>query len=558
MDPKDKPASRNDILDVMNASPNRETKWVTFDAAAVYEELATEIGAMATRDPGDSLYLFIDGETAASHETLDAARAVARRVIVFGTLPEGWQRCDNVAGVPPADFAGTDRLLIALSSRHNFALFGKTNTAAPQPAAFQGYCSGHRPDVERLASMLAQHDPAAAEYAPAAPESDICSAHVTSLMAHLSQSLTAMQHTISMDKNDLFSVLEILKAISARRRSHDILYVFVEQIARVVQMERCSVVRVWGGESRGHVLASHEDEHVRDLAIDLRKYPELRHALDTRHKVIVDDIQHAPLTAEFTAELRRADIQSLIVIPIVLFDANVGSLFLRAARKHAPFTAREISFFEIVAEAASNALERAHLFESIQKANERLELLAITDGLTGLYNHRHFRTRIEEEFERARRYALPLSCMIFDIDNFKKINDSFGHLQGDRILREMATRVLKVTRRIDLVARYGGEEFVVIMPQTGLEGAQAQAQRLLSQVREKPYQGMPQDFVVTASIGLSVLDHEAMLDCEALIRFADDGLYEAKRQGKNCICIGKTGKTGPIDGFTPRHQHENA
>src|SRR5690606_13807358 len=118
--------------------------------------------------------------------------------------------------------------------------------------------------------------------------------------------------------------------------------------------------------------------------------------------------------------------------------------------------AREISFFEIVAEAAANALERAQLFESIQVANERLEQLAITDGLTGLYNHRHFRDRLESEFQRALRYKLPLSLLLFDVDDFKQLNDTFGHLQGDHILRELAQRTLTSVRHSDFVSRYGG------------------------------------------------------------------------------------------------------
>jgi predicted signal transduction protein with EAL and GGDEF domain len=129
-----------------------------------------------------------------------------------------------------------------------------------------------------------------------------------------------------------------------------------------------------------------------------------------------------------------------MVIPIVLFDPNVGSLFLRVTRRRRAFTLREVGFCEIVAEAAGNALERAQLFERIQRANERLEHLAITDALTGLYNRRHFHQRLQEEYQRSKRYELPLACLMFDIDDFKKINDTHGHLQGDRYMRPVRRR----------------------------------------------------------------------------------------------------------------------
>src|SRR5690606_8042490 len=249
------------------------------------------------------------------------------------------------------------------------------------------------------------------------------------LMSVHSQRMATARPGAGVNKDDLFSVLDILKAISAKRRAHDILFVFVEEIARILKVDRCSIVRVWGGDTKGHVLASHEDERIRDIVISLDKYPELRLALDMRERVVIADTRHDPVTREFAAELDSAGIRSLVVIPIVLFDPNVGSLFLRAARRRGEFTPREVSFCEIVAEAASNALERAHLFEQIQRTNERLEFLAVTDGLTGLYNHRYFRKRLQEEFDRAMRYDLPLSCLIFDVDNFKRINDTYGHLQ---------------------------------------------------------------------------------------------------------------------------------
>jgi len=254
----------------------------------------------------------------------------------------------------------------------------------------------------------------------------------------------------------------------------------------------------------------------------------------------VQDTQTHPMMAACRDELKRAGVTAVLVIPIVLFDDEVGTLLLRAARKESTFTMREMSFFEIVAEAAANALERAHLLESIQAANERLEHIARTDGLTGLFNRRYFHEQFNNEFERARRYQTPLSCMIFDVDNFKQVNDGYGHLIGDSVLVESANRLQRRVRSTDLCARYGGEEFVVLMPQTDHEGAERQAERVRSTVADAPFDGLPSGQGVTVSVGVAVYDDAHMRGPADLLRAADNALYEAKSGGKNQVIMSQS------------------
>lgn len=512
--------------------------FVPLDDFALYYLLASEVARAALSDAGEGLCLCVDSRTAMKVDAVDAVHGVAEHVVVFGAMPASWAGANNVLSCPKDPGVDEqDLFLVAISPRFSVAIVCEQSATS-----FTGTWTATRYSVFRIADLLRQ---SAAVALPAGfslgaerlhPE-DASMACALRMMALLARHLTLRQRDITMDKDDLFSVLNILKAVSAKRRAHDILFVFVEQIARAVHIDRCSVVRVWGGDGVGHVLASHEDESITDLTIDLPKYPEIRRAMETRQKVVINDTRRDPLTRPFAAQLEQAGIHAILVIPVVLFDQNVGSFLLRATRIHGAFSLREISFCEIVAEAAANALERAHLFESIQRANERLEYLADTDGLTGLYNHRFFRERLESEFERARRYVLPLSCMIMDIDNFKKVNDTFGHLQGDCVLRGIATVTLRNARKSDTVARYGGEEFVVIMPQTGFEGARVQAERIRKEIAEAAYDGIPKDYQVTVSIGVAVFDVNTMLDCEALIRAADSALYQAKREGKNCVIM---------------------
>jgi two-component system, cell cycle response regulator len=435
----------------------------------------------------------------------------------------------------------SDSFFLCFSPHGALSLAGTRNTDSDLER-FSGGWSLKRKNADAILNRLRQFGAVADGTILAAEQTPSCSedeenALGLELMAAHASAQALQQESISQDKDDLFSVLSILKSISSKRRAHDILFVFVEQISKVVQSDRCSIVRIWGGDPLGHVMASHEDASVVDRTIELFKYPELHQSMSTQKKILISDAGESESSEPLIEELKKANINSLVVIPIVLFDQHVGSLLLRAARTEGNFSAREISFFEIVAEAASNALERAQLFESIQIANERLERLAITDGLTGLYNHRHFRENLQQEFDRASRYKLPLSCLIIDVDDFKMLNDTYGHLVGDGVLKEIAARTMKCIRKSDLVARYGGEEFVVIMPQTGHDGAVVEGERIRDIIAATPFQDVPHEHPVTISGGISVLEHDTMLNAEDLLRTADQALYEAKRNGKNKVVI---------------------
>lgn len=498
----------------------------------IVRTVLSESDMLATR-------FFVDAHTAMHMDALDGARVAAGKVCVLGTVPESWAGAENVLEVPYAQGAEQrDLFLVVVSPSFCCSL-----VCEQDETRFCGAWSSLRSHTLALLDGLSEVTGVAlgTELAPPAPEEQESPGLTASLrlMALLARQLNLRQRDMAIDKDILSGVLDVLKAISAERRAHDILYVFVEQIAHAVNMDRCSVVRVWGNEDRGYVLASHEDAGVRNLQIDLDKYPEIRRVIQTRQKIVINDTRRDSITRPVMQDLGRAEIRSLIVIPVVLFDPGVGTLLLRAARRTGVFSLRDINFCEIVAEAAASALERAQLFENIQKANERLEYLAVTDGLTGLYNHRHFLHRLEEEFVRARRYTLPLSCMIMDVDNFKKINDVYGHLQGDAVLQGIANCTQEKVRKSDIVARYGGEEFVVIMPQTALEGGTIQAERVCRAISECRIPGMPDEFRVTVSIGVAEFHPVKTPDCESLIRIADGALYRAKREGKNRVAVGQ-------------------
>lgn len=177
----------------------------------------------------------------------------------------------------------------------------------------------------------------------------------------------------------------------------------------------------------------------------------------------------------------------------------------------------------------------------LEKANVTLEALARLDGLTGLLNRRTFNERLEEEFRRAARYALPLSVIMIDVDHFKSFNDQFGHPAGDAVLKATAATLLVESRNTDFVARYGGEEFVVLLPNTELQEAALVAERIRRAIEETPSPKRR----VTASLGVAALS-QGFDGGSALVAAADQALYASKAGGRNRVTLagGKSDKLG--------------
>lgn len=176
--------------------------------------------------------------------------------------------------------------------------------------------------------------------------------------------------------------------------------------------------------------------------------------------------------------------------------------------------------------------------DALRESEQRYRELSITDGLTGLYNSRHFFDQIQVEMERAQRYLHPLSLLLLDVDNFKLFNDTYGHLEGDRVLSGLAQVIRDSVRHADTAYRYGGEEFVALLPETDSEEAVRVAERLRASFEKKVFSPSGGEQVsMTISIGVSQLQPGD--DARALVRRADAGTYAAKLQGKNCVVFNK-------------------
>jgi len=228
---------------------------------------------------------------------------------------------------------------------------------------------------------------------------------------------------------------------------------------------------------------------------------------------------------EFSARVHST---TAILVPIRSKGSPIGLLVVESASPAVDRDQRE--FLLTLANQSGLAIENADLYA-------RTLQLSITDGLTGIYNYRHFCERLDLEIARSRRYHVPLGLLLVDIDRFKDFNDSFGHLLGDEVLKAVAHAIRSNTRDVDLVARYGGEEFGVILQEIGSAEIAAYAERIRAAVAavgiEVPGGGMQG---VTVSVGAAV-SQDGDLDAHEFIRRADAALYRAKEGGRNRVVV---------------------
>jgi len=176
------------------------------------------------------------------------------------------------------------------------------------------------------------------------------------------------------------------------------------------------------------------------------------------------------------------------------------------------------------------------LVKKTSEIQQRFEHLAITDGLTGIFNRRHIMSRFNEEFERAKRLKKNLGCIMIDVDQFKAINDEFGHLVGDEVLREISVRIKNSIRIYDILGRYGGEEFLIVLPDTDFDNTRNLAERIRENVKANMFLStdMPLHIHSTVSLGIAQMTGEDN-SIDDIIKKADDGLYKAKNRGRDRV-----------------------
>jgi diguanylate cyclase (GGDEF)-like protein len=225
----------------------------------------------------------------------------------------------------------------------------------------------------------------------------------------------------------------------------------------------------------------------------------------------------------------RATLKSHLTLPLAVNGEIIGCISLDSDQPNA-FDAQDLQFFSVIGYQMAATLKHFQRFSSIKD-------MAIYDTLTNVHNRRYFNERIEAETQKSFLSGTPLSLMIVDIDYFKKVNDTYGHTGGDKVLCKIASLLKNSVRKDDTVARYGGEEFVLVLPGAKLEVTSMIAERIRRLVETTLFEVGQTQIHLTISLGISNLPSHRARSKEELIKMADQALYNAKRGGRNRVCI---------------------
>lgn len=348
------------------------------------------------------------------------------------------------------------------------------------------------------------------------------------------------QLTMALQNTHLFARLErqvgqtqalyhVSASVISSQAVDQVMRAIVERFVEAMQVDRCAITLL-AGEGAGHLIVGYdrikEEPWVQGVELSLDRHPEMRWVLETQQPLIIPDVATEPVLESVRDILLSLQIRSILAIPLLAHEKSIGIVSVSSRGPVRHFTQGEIDFCQTLANQAALAIENARLFAETKR-------LANTDELTGLYNHRHFYHLCGSEVNRARRYGRPLSLIMLDLDHFKQFNDQYGHLAGDEALRRLAQILRRNSRGVDMVARYGGEEFAIILPETDLEQAAIQADRLRAAVAEYRW---PQGRL-TVSLGVASLTQE-MTKAKELVQAADQALYQAKAGGRNRVSPG--------------------
>ena len=331
-------------------------------------------------------------------------------------------------------------------------------------------------------------------------------------------------------------MIDIMQEVTASLKPEEIYQILVRRVAHGLNISRCSIVIAGPDDDTGTVVAAFENPMLHNLAVDLHKYPEIRRSLSTGEVVLVRDATTDPLYDAVRQEWAAGtpvQTRSAIALRFSLRGEPAGVFFLRTTTADAPLNEQDVQFAEQVITAAVAALEKAYDLENAVMGQEQMRHLAETDPLTNCFNRRALMEKLEQEMDRAARYATMLTGMMIDIDNFKQINDTHGHLVGDKVLKQLANLLKREQRSVDIVARYGGEEFVVLLPETTSAESRNFAERILRRVATHDFGEAGRPVRVTISIGIASYPDRRVTDGESLLRLADSHLYRAKSDGRN-------------------------
>lgn len=317
----------------------------------------------------------------------------------------------------------------------------------------------------------------------------------------------------------LSTLYEVGKAISSVLDFKKLQHIILETVVKVVKAEKGSIMLLDESEKAltiGVAVGLSEDV-TRDTKIEIGQSI-AGWVVDSRQPLFVKNVE----TDQAFLAIKKKNVKTgtLMCVPLLAKDKLLGALNISKSIPDS-FSEKDFELFINLANQAAIAIENARLYR-----------YAVTDEMTRLYNHRYFQQRLDEELLRADRYENHVSLVILDVDHFKNFNDTYGHPEGDRVLKSVARLIEKSVREIDIVARYGGEEFVVICPEKNGEGSLVPAERIRSAIEDFDLRIDGKRVPLTVSLGVACYPDQTKSKPE-LIQKADYALYFSKQNGRN-------------------------
>lgn len=346
---------------------------------------------------------------------------------------------------------------------------------------------------------------------------------LTRTFEEMRTSLRTAREDLDRRINELDTLYKVGKDISSILDFTQLQNSILEKVVKVVRAERGSLMLLDETEKvlTIGVAVGLTEEIQREARVGLGE-PVAGYVMETQQPLFVEDVER---DQAFLA-IKRTNITrgTLMCVPLRAKDKMLGVLNVSRSEPNS-FTERDFHLFQSLATQASIAIENARLYR-----------YAVTDEMTRLYNHRYFQQRLDEELQRADRYDSKVSLILLDVDHFKKFNDTYGHQEGDRVLKTVSRLLEKSIREVDIPARYGGEEFVVICPEKDAEGAMVPAQRIRTAIETYDFRINGVRVPLTVSLGVACYPDQARNKFD-LILFADTALYTSKESGRNRATI---------------------
>jgi diguanylate cyclase (GGDEF)-like protein len=340
---------------------------------------------------------------------------------------------------------------------------------------------------------------------------------------HLSQNFDVMRLNLKKKMDDLKLIYTVGQAMSSILEYDELLDFILSKNCEVMDAEKGSIM-LFDEETEKlsiKVAKGIESNIIENTSIEIGKGI-AGYVAQTGKSLLIRDTENEP--GFFELKGRAIEKGTMLSVPLKIKDRIIGIMNVSKSVPNS-FSDEDLDLFSTIANQAAIALDNAKLYK-----------MAITDGLTKLFIHRYFQQRLEGEINRARRYSENLSLVMLDIDHFKTFNDTYGHQNGDRVLKEVSKCLQNSVREVDILARYGGEEFAIICPELDSEATIIPVERIRKSVENAEFFVDGKRVPITISLGVASYPGDAE-DKNDLIHKADNALYLSKEKGRNCFSL---------------------